>query len=230
MMNFTGQLNDALTLAHELGHGLHDVLAAERNHIFDYHPPLTLAETASVFGETLTFDAVMAQEPDSRVRLSMLCHQVEDAFATIFRQVAMNRFEDAVHTARRSEGELSIEQIGALWQDRVRAMFGDSLVLTDEHDVWWSYVEHFIHAPGYVYAYAFGNLLALSIYQRYRELGTPEFVDAYLDFLSYGGSMAPAEAVLRVGMDITDPGFWDAGLDILGGMVSQVEQLAGQVG
>ena len=230
MMNFTGQLNDALTLAHELGHGLHDVLAGERNHIFDYHPPLTLAETASVFGETLTFDAVMAQEPDPRVRLSMLCHQVEDAFATIFRQVAMNRFEDAVHTARRSEGELSIEQIGALWQDRVRAMFGDSLLLTDEHDVWWSYVEHFIHAPGYVYAYAFGNLLALSIYQRYRELGTPEFVDAYLDFLSYGGSMAPAEAVRKVGMDITDPGFWDAGLDILAGMVSQVEQLASQVG
>src|SRR5215471_14667412 len=230
MMNFTGQLNDALTLAHELGHGLHDVLAAEKNHIFDYHPPLTLAETASVFGETLTFDAVMAQEGDPKVRLSMLCHQVEDSFATIFRQVAMNRFEDAVHTARRTQGELSIDQVGLLWQDRVRAMFGDSLVLTDEHDVWWSYVEHFIHAPGYVYAYAFGNLLALSIYQRYRELGTPEFVDAYLDFLSYGGSMAPADAVRRVGMDITDPGFWDAGLDILGGMVSQVEQLASQGG
>ena len=226
MMNFTGQLNDALTLAHELGHGLHNVLAAKKNHIFDYHPPLTLAETASVFGETLTFDAVMAEEPDPRVRLSMLCHQVEDAFATIFRQVAMNRFEEAVHTARRTEGELSIEQIGALWQDRVQAMFGDSLQLTDQHDVWWSYIEHFIHAPGYVYAYAFGNLLALSIYQRYREIGTPEFVDAYLDFLSLGGSMAPADAVRTVGMDITDPGFWDAGLDILGGMVSQVEELA----
>ena len=230
MMNFTGQLNDALTLAHELGHGVHDVLAGERNHIFDYHPPLTLAETASVFGETLTFDAVMAEEPDPKVRLSMLCHQVEDAFATIFRQVAMNRFEEAVHTARRTEGELSIEQIGALWQDRVQAMFGGSLHLTDEHDVWWSYVEHFVHAPGYVYAYAFGNLLALSIYQRYREIATPEFVDAYLDFLSYGGSMAPAEAVRKVGMDITDPGFWDAGLDILGGMVSQVEELASLAG
>src|SRR5215831_6501816 len=104
MMNFTGQLNDALTLAHELGHGLHNVLAAKQNHIFDYHPPLTLAETASVFGETLTFDAVMAEERDPTVRLSMLCHQVEDAFATIFRQVAMNRFEDAVHTARRTQG------------------------------------------------------------------------------------------------------------------------------
>jgi oligoendopeptidase F len=227
MMNFTGQLNDALTLAHELGHGLHDVLAAERNHIFDYHPPLTLAETASVFGETLTFDAVMAQEPDAKVRLSMLCHQVEDAFSTIFRQVAMNRFEDAIHTARRTEGELSVEQIGQLWQQRIQAMFGDSLTLTDEHEAWWSYVEHFVHAPGYVYAYAFGNLLALSIYRRYRELGTAGFVDAYLDFLASGGSMAPDEAVRKVGMDITDPGFWDAGLDILAGMVAEVERLAG---
>lgn len=230
MMNFTGQLNDALTLAHELGHGLHDVLAAEKNHIFDYHPPLTLAETASVFGETLTFDAVMAEEGDPKVRLSMLCHQVEDSFATIFRQVAMNRFEDAVHTARRTQGELSIDQVGALWQERVQAMFGDSLVLTDEHQAWWSYVEHFVHVPGYVYAYAFGNLLALSIYQRYREVGTSEFVDAYLDFLGCGGSRAPDQAVRRVGMDITDPRFWDAGLDIVGGMVSQVEQLAGQIG
>ncbi len=228
MMNFTGQLNDALTLAHELGHGLHDVLAAERNHIFDYHPPLTLAETASVFGETLTFDAVMAEERDPTVRLSLLCHQVEDAFATIFRQVAMNRFEDAVHTARRTQGELSIEQIGDLWQQHVQEMFGDSLSLTDEHTVWWSYVEHFLHAPGYVYAYAYGNLLALSIYQRYRELGTPEFVDAYLDFLASGGSMAPDSAVRKVGMDITDPGFWDAGLDILAGMVDEVERLAAQ--
>ena len=226
MLNFTGQLNDALTLAHELGHGLHDVLAASRNHIFDYHPPLTLAETASVFGETLTFDAVMSQEPDPRVRLSMLCHQVEDAFATIFRQVAMNRFEDAVHTARRSEGELSVEQIGARWQECVQAMFGGSLTLTDEHEAWWSYVEHFVHVPGYVYAYAFGNLLALSIYQRYREVGGPEFVESYLDFLASGGSMAPEEAVRKVVLDITDPGFWDAGLDILAGMVAEVERLA----
>ncbi len=230
MMNFTGQLNDALTLAHELGHGLHDVLAAEHNHIFDYHPPLTLAETASVFGETLTFDAVMAEERDPKVRLSLLCHQVEDAFATIFRQVAMNRFEDAVHNARRTEGELSIDQMSDLWQERVKEMFGDSLELTEEHRAWWSYVEHFVHAPGYVYAYAYGNLLALSIYQRYREVGTPEFVDAYLDFLACGGSMAPDEAVRKVGMDITDPGFWDAGLDILSGMVAEVERLSGQQG
>jgi oligoendopeptidase F len=224
MMNFTGKLNDALTLAHELGHGLHDRLAA-RQHIFDYHPPLTLAETASVFGEQLTFDRLMAEERDPRVRLAMLCHQVEDAFATIFRQVAMNRFEDAAHTARRAEGELSSDHIGQIWQEKVQAMFGDSLELTADHLPWWSYVGHFIRVPGYVYAYAFGNLLALSIYQRYREVG-PEFVDTYLDFLGAGGSQAPDELVRSVGMDITDPGFWDAGLQILDGMVGQVEELS----
>jgi oligoendopeptidase F len=225
MMNFTGQLNDALTLAHELGHGLHDRLSAGRNHVFDYHPPLTLAETASVFGETLTFDAIMSQERDPGIRLALLCHQVEDAFATIFRQVAMNRFEDAVHTARRSEGELSSEQIGSLWQERVQAMFGDSLELTSEHECWWSYIEHFVHAPGYVYAYAFGNLLALATYRRYRELGA-RFVDAYLDFLGAGGSMAPDDAVRKIGLDVTDPSFWDSGLDIVEGMVGEVERLA----
>jgi oligoendopeptidase F len=224
MMNFTGQVNDALTLAHELGHGLHDRLAA-RQHLFDYHPPLTLAETASVFGETLTFDRVMAEEKDQRVRLSMLCHQVEDSFATIFRQVAMSRFEAAAHTARRTEGELSPDQLGELWQDQVQRMFGDSLELGEEHKAWWSYVEHFVHVPGYVYAYAFGNLLALSIYRRYQEVG-PSFVDSYLEFLAAGGSQAPDELVRSVGMDITNPGFWDSGLAIVEGMVTEVERLA----
>ena len=224
MMNFTGKFNDALTLAHELGHGLHDRLAA-RQHIFDYHPPLTLAETASVFGEQLTFDRLMAEEGDARVRLAMLCHQVEDAFATIFRQVAMNRFEDAAHAARRTQGELSSDQLGGIWQEKVQAMFGDSLELTEDHLPWWSYVGHFIRVPGYVYAYAFGNLLALSLYQRYREVG-PDFVETYLDFLGAGGSQAPDELVRSVGMDITDPGFWDAGLKILDGMVAQVEDLS----
>ncbi|MGI8563788.1 MAG: M3 family oligoendopeptidase [Candidatus Dormibacter sp.] len=228
MLNFTGRLNDALTLAHELGHGLHDRLAGERNHLFDYHPPLTLAETASVFGETLTFDAIMSQEKDARVRLSLLCQQVEDSFATVFRQISMNRFEDAVHTARRSEGELAPEQIGSIWQTKLQAMFGDSVELTEEHRDWWSYVEHFVHTPGYVYAYAFGNLLALSIYRRYRELEDPAFVEEYLGFLGTGGSLSPEEAVRRVGLDISDPAFWGRGLDIVEGMVSEVERLAGQ--
>src|SRR5436853_1339441 len=224
MLNFTGKLRDALVLAHELGHGLHDRLAARQN-VFDYHPPLTLAETASVFGEALTFDRIMADERDPKIRLSMLCHQVEDAFATVFRQVAFNRFEDAAHTRRRKEGELSVDQLGEVWQASLQPMFGDSVTLTEDHKAWWSYIPHFIFAPGYVYAYAFGNLLALSVYRRYQEAG-PAFVQRYLDFLAAGGSTRPDELVRTLDMDITDPGFWDRGLDILDGMVKQIEELA----
>ncbi len=225
MLNFTGKLRDALVIAHELGHGLHDRLAVKQN-LFDYHPPLTLAETASVFGEQLTFDAIMAEEKDPKIRLGLLCAQCEDSFATVFRQVAFNRFENAMHTARRGEGELAPEQLGDLFQENLQAMFGDALVLTDEHKVWWSYVGHFVHTPGYVYAYSFGNLLALAIYRRFLDEGTP-FVDKYLDFLAAGGSTRPDELVKRIGMDITDPGFWDAGLTILDNMVREVERLAG---
>ncbi|HXN91016.1 MAG TPA: M3 family oligoendopeptidase [Candidatus Sulfotelmatobacter sp.] len=225
LMNFTGKLRDALTLAHELGHGLHDQLASKQ-HIFDYHPPLTLAETASVFGEELTFDRIMAEEKDPKVRLAMLCSQCEDVFSTVFRQVAFNRYEDASHVARRTQGELSIDELGEIFQEKLQAMFGDALILTDEHKIWWSYVGHFVHTPGYVYAYAFGNLLALSVYHRYLELGKG-FVDDYLEFLAAGGSTRPDELVKRIGMDITDPGFWDSGLKILDGMVSEVERLAG---
>jgi oligoendopeptidase F len=132
-----------------------------------------------------------------------------------------------VHTARRQQGELSPDQIGDLWQNRIQAMFGDSLTLTDEHRSWWSYVGHFVRVPGYVYAYAFGNLLAYSVYRRYRELDSPSFGDAYLDFLALGGSQRPDEAVQAVGIDITDPAFWNSGLEIVAGMVEEVERLAG---
>ncbi|HEV2034477.1 MAG TPA: M3 family oligoendopeptidase [Candidatus Dormibacteraeota bacterium] len=225
MLNFTGTLRDALVMAHELGHGLHDRLASKQ-HIFDFNPPLTLAETASVFGEALTFDRIMAEEKDPKVRLAMLCSQCENAFATVFRQVAFNQYEEACHLARRTEGELAVDQLNEIYQSKLQPMFGDALVLTDEHKVWWSYVEHFMHTPGYVYAYAYGNLLALSVYHRFLERG-PAFVDDYLDFLAAGGSTRPDELVRRIGLDITDPGFWHAGLTILDGMVTEVERLAG---
>src|SRR5437588_328921 len=212
LLNFTGKLRDALVLAHELGHGLHDRLASKQ-HIFDYHPPLTLAETASVFGEALTFDRIMAEEKDAKVRLALLCGQCEDAFSTVFRQVAFNRYEDASHNRRRTEGELSVEELGEMFQEKLQPMFGDALILTEEHKVWWSYVGHFLHTPGYVYAYAFGNLLALSVYHRYLERGQA-CVDDYLEFLAAGGSTRPDELVKKIGMDITDPASWDAGLNI----------------
>ena len=224
MLNFNGKLRDVTVLAHELGHGLHDRLAAKQ-HIFDFHPPLTLAETASVFGEALTFDRIMAEEKDPKVRLAMLCSQCEDAFSTVFRQVAFNRFEDAAHTARRAEGELAAEQLGEIYQSKLQPMFGDALTLTDEHKVWWSYVEHFLHTPGYVYAYAFGNLLALSVYRRSQEAG-PAFVDDYLDFLAAGGSTRPDELVQAAGHGHHRPGLLGRGLAILDGMVTEVERLA----
>jgi oligoendopeptidase F len=224
MLNFTGKLRDALTMAHELGHGLHDRLSSKQ-HVFDYNTPLTLAETASVFGEALTFDRIMSEEKDPKVRLALLCNQCEDTFATVFRQVAFNRYEDACHIARRAEGELAVDELGEIFQSKLQPMFGEALILTDEHKAWWSYVEHFLHTPGYVYAYAFGNLLALSVYNRFLERG-PSFVDDYLDFLAAGGSTRPDQLVRRVGMDITDPGFWDAGLRIVDGMVTEVERLA----
>jgi oligoendopeptidase F len=228
MLNFTGKLRDALTMAHELGHGLHDLLASKQ-HVFDYSPPLTLAETASVFGEALTFDRIMAEETDPKVRLALLCNQCEDTFATVFRQVAFNRYEDASHIARRAEGELAVDQLGEIFQSKLQPMFGEALILTDEHKVWWSYVQHFLHTPGYVYAYAFGNLLALAVYHRFLERG-PSFVDDYLEFLAAGGSTRPDQLIRRLGMDITDPGFWDAGLKIVDGMVTEVERLAASTG
>ena len=179
-----------------------------------------------MFGEALTFDRIMAEEKDPKVRLALLCGQCEDAFSTVFRQVAFNRYEDASHNRRRTEGELSVEELGEMFQEKLQPMFGDALILTEEHKVWWSYVGHFLHTPGYVYAYAFGNLLALSVYHRYLERGE-EFVEQYLEFLAAGGSTRPDELVKRIGMDITNPDFWDAGLKILDGMVTEVEGLSG---
>ncbi|MGH7870248.1 MAG: M3 family oligoendopeptidase, partial [Candidatus Dormibacteraceae bacterium] len=227
LLNFTGLQRDVLTLAHEVGHGLHDVLSAERNHIFDYHPPLTLAETASIFGEALTFDALLAQESDPKIRLSLLCKQVEDAFATIFRQVAINRFEDVMHAARRERGELSPEQVGELWQEQNQAMFGGSLTFSEEYQVWWSYIGHFIRTPGYVYAYAFGNLLAYALYRQHRSNQSPNFAEAYLKALALGGSQAPEAVARSVGLEISDPAFWGSGLSVVEDMVVEVERLAG---
>lgn len=224
MVNFTGHLKDALTLAHELGHGMHDRLAS-RQHLFDFSPQLVIAETASVFGETLVLDRVLAAETDPDVRLSLLCEQVEDAFQTIFRQIAFNRFEEAVHLLRREAGELSVEQIGSAWQENLQAMFGDALELSDGHRSWWSHVEHFVSTPGYVYAYAFGKLLALTLYQRWKGEGDA-FVDDYLEVLAAGGSQTPAVTLRKVGIDVENPNFWQGGLDAVEAMVAEVEALA----
>lgn len=224
-LNFEGRPRDVTVLAHELGHGVHGVLSQPQG-VLMADTPITTAETASVFGEMLVFDDLMKKEEDDAVRLAMLTSNLEDSFATVFRQIAMNRFEHYMHTARREEGELSTERFSELWLKANREMFGDALTITDDYGIWWSYVHpHFTNTPGYVYGYAFGQLLVLALYARYQEVGS-DFADAYVSMLSAGGSNWPHELVKPMGIDLQDPNFWTQGLDILDNMVTQAEELA----
>jgi oligoendopeptidase F len=213
LLNYTSRRRDVLTLAHELGHGVHAALA-KRQGIFHMGTPLTLAETASVFGEELVFGRLLEQTPSAESRLALLAESLEGSIATVFRQVAMNRFEDLAHTARREDGELAPDRLGELWSESQSELLGDAVELTDGYRLWWSYIPHFINVPGYVYAYAYGQLLALSVYRRYTERGA-EFVSSYLELLASGGSKSPEALGRIVDVDLTDPGFWDAGLELV---------------
>lgn len=223
MLNFTARRRDVLTMAHELGHGLHAALAQPRG-VFHQHTPLTLAETASVFGEQLVLGRMLESVAGDDARLSLLAEQLEGAIATVFRQMAMNRFEHLVHTRRRNEGELSVDRICEAWVESQTELFGDAVQITDGYRTWWSYVPHFINTPGYVYAYAYGQLLALSVYGRFREQG-PGFAPDYLSLLAAGGSRSPEDLGAMVGIDLADPGFWDSGLDIIESMLHAAEEL-----
>jgi oligoendopeptidase F len=227
LLNYTAKRRDVLTLAHELGHGLHAYLAIDRG-VFEQHTPLTLAETASVFGETLVFRRLLGEAETPESRLSLLATNIEDAIATVFRQVAMNRFEDSVHTSRREQGELSVERLGELWAASQEELLGDAVEVTEGYRTWWSYIPHFVGTPGYVYAYAYGQLLALSVYQRYLDEGEG-FVPAYLEMLSAGGSKSPEELAQIAGLDLTDPGFWASGLTLVRGQLEQAEAAANAV-
>jgi oligoendopeptidase F len=228
LLNWTSRRRDVLTLAHELGHGLHAYLAREQG-IFHQTTPLTLAETASVFGETVTFGRLLADTTDPAARLALLAESLEGQIATVFRQVAMNRFEDAVHTHRREVGELSVDDFGDAWERTQTAMLGDAVEITPGYRTWWSYIPHFIGSPGYVYAYAYGQLLALAVYARYEAEGAA-FVPAYLDLLRAGGSMEPEALGRLVGVDLADPGFWDGGLAIIDGQLAAAEAAARDAG
>ncbi|MFN8640138.1 MAG: M3 family metallopeptidase, partial [Candidatus Binatia bacterium] len=179
--------------------------------------------------ETIVFNRLLEQASSPESRLSLLSEAIEGAIATVFRQTAMNQFEEAVHTARRTEGELSVDRFNEAWVASQREMFGDSVEITDGYRTWWSYVPHFIGTPGYVYAYAYGQLLALSVYRRYLDEGEP-FVPRYLEMLSAGGSMLPEDLGRIVGIDLTDPGFWSAGLELVEGQLREAEQAARDAG
>jgi len=224
MLNYTSRRRDVLTLAHELGHGLHAALARPRG-ILEHHTPLTLSETASVFGETLVFRRLLDEAATPESRLTLLAEHVEGSIATVFRQVAMNRFEELAHTARRSEGELSVDRLGELWAQSQDELLADSVEVTDNYRCWWSYVPHFIGTPGYVYAYAYGQLLALSVYGRYLEEGEA-FVPRYIELLSAGGSRSPEDLAAIAGLDLTDPGFWSRGLDLVRAQLQAAEEAA----
>jgi oligoendopeptidase F len=224
MLNYTARRRDVMTIAHELGHGLHSALA-ERQGVFHQGTPLTVAETASVFGETLVFERLLAESGSDRERLELLAGRIDDSIATVFRQMAMNRFEHLVHTRRRSQGELSAADISQAWIESQREMLGDTVEITQGYHSWWSYVSHFINTPGYVYAYAYGQLLALSVYGRYREVGA-SLVPRYLEMLAAGGSRTPEKLGEIVGIDLADPGFWDAGLKLIDQQLSEAEALA----
>ncbi|GAC1319716.1 MAG: M3 family oligoendopeptidase [Acidimicrobiales bacterium] len=228
LLNWTGRRRDVMTLAHELGHGLHAYLAAGQGP-FQQHTPLTMAETASVFGETLVFGRMLERASSPSERLALLAESIEGAIATVFRQTAMNRFEHAAHTARRTEGELSADRFGELWVETQSEMMGKTVEVDDAIGSWWSYVPHFMAVPGYVYAYAYGQLLALSVYHQYEVQGS-DFVPRYLHLLSAGASAPPEELGRIVGCDLADPAFWDGGIGLIEAQVDAAEQAAWDAG
>ena len=228
LLNYTSRPGDVLTMAHELGHGVHAALAAPRG-IFEFTTPLTVAETASIFGETIVLERLLERAPNARARLALLAESLDGAVAAIFRQVAMNRFEDRIHTERRSSGELAPDRFSELWLETQADLLGDSVEPSPEYGAWWSYVWHFVDSPGYVYAYAYGHLLALSVYRRYEEEG-PGFVPSYLELLRAGGSRSPEDLGRIVGVDLADPGFWSSGLELVERQLEAAEREAAAVG
>jgi oligoendopeptidase F len=225
LLNYTGQLNDVTTVAHELGHGVHQYLSRPRGYL-QADTPLVMAETASVFGEMLVFEHLLRDIRDPQARLGLLCGKIEESIGTVFRQVAMTRFEQKLHLARRRQGELARDEICELWLEANAALYGDAVKLTDGYRWWWAYIPHFVHTPFYCYAYGFGELLVLALYELYRHEGT-KFVPTYLDLLAAGGSDTPVNLLRPFGIDISDPSFWNLGLEPLRKMVDDAERMAG---
>jgi oligoendopeptidase F len=221
LVNYTGNLRDVSTVAHELGHGIHQMLASERGH-YNSNTPLPLAETASVFAELLVFNSQLDLLDDDRQRAAFISQKLESIFATVFRQTAMNRFEDLMHRGRREQGELSTKQLSKYWLSSQRAMFADSVHLREDYGIWWSYIPHFLSTPGYVYSYAFGELLVLALYKIYQREGQG-FVQQYLQLLSAGGSSSPYQLMQPFGIDLNSREFWLDGLTVIDQLLARIE-------
>jgi oligoendopeptidase F len=222
LLNYQGKARDVMTLAHELGHGVHQVLAAPLGPLLA-PTPLTLAETASVFGEMLTFKALLASTTGVRERKALLAQKVEDMINTVVRQIAFYAFERRVHEERRA-GELTSDKLGEIWLEVQRESLGPAIDLTDGYDTYWAYIPHFIHSPFYVYAYAFGDCLVNSLYGLYRD-AHPGFVDKYFAMLEAGGSKHHSELLEPFGLDASQRAFWDKGLGVIEGMIDELERL-----
>ncbi|WP_240759316.1 M3 family oligoendopeptidase [Lichenicoccus roseus] len=222
LLNYHGRPRDVMTLAHELGHGVHQILAGEQGYLMS-GTPLTLAETASVFGEMLTFRSLLDSETDPDRRRLMLAGKVEDMLNTVVRQVAFYRFETLLHDERRS-GELLPERIGELWRQVQVESLGPAFNFTPEYDVFWAYVPHFVHSPFYVYAYAFGDCLVNALYGVFAD-GHPGFQAKYLDMLRAGGTRRHRELLAPFGLDASDPAFWQRGLDVIAGFIDELERV-----
>jgi len=222
LLNYQGKTRDVMTLAHELGHGVHQVLAAPNGALMA-PTPLTLAETASVFGEMLTFKRLLADTRDAKERKAMLAAKVEDMINTVVRQIAFYSFERAVHTERKN-GELTADRIGELWLDVQRESLGPAIEIKSGYETFWAYIPHFIHSPFYVYAYAFGDCLVNSLYAVY-EHAAEGFADRYLAMLAAGGTKHHSELLAPFGLDARDPAFWQGGLGVIERMITELESL-----
>jgi oligoendopeptidase F len=222
LVNYQGKVRDVMTLAHELGHGVHQVLAGPQGALLS-DTPLTLAETASVFGEQLTFRALLEKETDPAKKRVMLASKVEDMINTVVRQIAFYEFEVRLHKARREE-ELSPDQIGEIWMEVQRESLGPAIRLHDEYQYFWTYIPHFIHSPFYVYAYAFGDCLVNALYAVYQNAESG-FQEKYFDMLKAGGTLRHKELLAPFGLDASDPAFWQKGLNIIEGFIDELEAL-----
>ena len=227
LCNYTGTFRDVMTVAHELGHGVHGWLAREQT-LLNYHPTLPLAETASVFGEIAVFDRLVASEQDPATALALTCAKVEDIFATVFRQNVLTRFEQTAYAAR-GDGRLTSDRLSDLWIEANGKYYGDAVQLTEGYRWGWSYIPHFIHTRFYCYAYTFAELLVLALYSLYREQGRA-FVPRFLDLLRSGGCDSPAALLAPLGVDYRDPAFWEHGFAELRRLITRAEELAATAG